>query len=311
MMKKILITVGFCLAICTAANGQDCTIPLAIEMIEQVEQFPEASVQYLKNSLTRIAAQDLPTTDLNTSQFFLTAKVDVIDKEILPGPPQQIAQKLGITLYIGDLYNQRIFSTQYIEVSGVGKNEIKTWDNAFRQVTTNKIQVRQLMEEGRKKIINYYDTNYPSLLKQAKNEAAQQNFEQALALANAIPPCCKGYDQAEKVGLSIYKENLNRIGIDLLNKAQAIWGSGQDQVAAEKAMDYLIAIDPQSKSYNAAQALIKKISNQMRSDTDFEKRTKYKDQIKLKSDSISAWRAVGVAYGQGQKPTTTYINWIK
>ena len=46
-------------------------------------------------------------------------------------------------------------------------------------------------------------------------------------------------------------------------------------------------------------------------DIDLEMRDKYHDQIQLEKDRISAARAVGVAFGNGQKPTTTNVMWLK
>ena len=42
-----------------------------------------------------------------------------------------------------------------------------------------------------------------------------------------------------------------------------------------------------------------------------EMREKYHDQVQLEKDRISAARAIGVAFGNGQKPTTTNVMWLK
>ena len=57
--------------------------------------------------------------------------------------------------------------------------------------------------------------------------------------------------------------------------------------------------------------LMKEVKSQVRSDIDFEMREKYHDQIKLEKDRIAAARAVGVAFGNGQKPTTTNLMWLR
>ena len=53
------------------------------------------------------------------------------------------------------------------------------------------------------------------------------------------------------------------------------------------------------------------MKKQVKSDRDFEYRQKYNDQIDLERRRIEAARAVGVAWGNGQKPTTTNIAWIR
>ena len=38
---------------------------------------------------------------------------------------------------------------------------------------------------------------------------------------------------------------------------------------------------------------------------------KWQDGVDLESQRINAFREVGVAYGQGQQPTTTNIGWLR
>ena len=49
----------------------------------------------------------------------------------------------------------------------------------------------------------------------------------------------------------------------------------------------------------------------MRSDIDFEMRQKYNDQVKIERERIAAIRAIGVAYGKGQQPTTTNLMFLR
>ena len=58
-------------------------------------------------------------------------------------------------------------------------------------------------------------------------------------------------------------------------------------------------------------SLMKEIKSQVRSDIDFEMREKYADNVKTERDYIDAMKAVGVAYGKGQQPSTTNLMWLK
>ena len=73
----------------------------------------------------------------------------------------------------------------------------------------------------------------------------------------------------------------------------------------------LAKIDPDASCYADANKLMKEIKEQTRSDIDFEMRQKYNDEVKLEHERIETARAVGVAYGNGQKPTTTNLMWLK
>lgn len=66
-------------------------------------------------------------------------------------------------------------------------------------------------------------------------------------------------------------------------------------------------IEPFSATYPKAQALTSEIKKTVRTDFVFETEKKYKDSISLKKAYIDAARQIGVAYGNGQKETTSNL----
>ena len=59
------------------------------------------------------------------------------------------------------------------------------------------------------------------------------------------------------------------------------------------------------------QKLMNEIKSVVKENWDFEHKQKYKDEIELRRALIEAARAVGVAYGNGQQPTTTNLMWLR
>ena len=57
--------------------------------------------------------------------------------------------------------------------------------------------------------------------------------------------------------------------------------------------------------------MMSEIKKQVRSDIDFEVRQKYNDSVETERARIEAIRAIGVAYGKGQQPTTTNLMWLR
>lgn len=312
-MKKIIFTIAAFMLLFSGhdASAQECEFPIGIYLDNRLVDMPEASMSVLENALKRVATQTGINSGLEWSQFVLTAKVDILDRQVVPGPPTQIVNNLGLTLYIVDMYDKQIFSSEYIEIDGVGTNETKSFTDAFRRVNASNAKVGQIISSGKKKVLDYYDRQYPNILNEAKRKADMQQYEEALALASAIPACSRGGDEAVAVALDIYTRYLDKVNLMLLNRAKSIWAAGQDPAAAAMAAEMLADIDPEAGCYREAQSLMKEIKSQMRSDIDFEMREKYKDQVKLENDRIAAIRAIGVAYGNGQKPTTTNIAWIR
>lgn len=307
-MKKIL-TVA-CVFVGLTAYAQDCVMPISVQLDEEFTNVPSAANRMLYQSLNRVATENGLTMDEGT-HFVLTARCDVLDKSNLPGPPIQTVYNLGMTLYMADAYTHKKFATAYITLDGVGTGEVKSYINAFRRINTNNNEIKDLIERGKKGMMEYYDTQYKNILAEAKRLESIQNYEGALALAFSIPLCSKGGDDAQMYGMKLYTKYINRLNLYLLNQAKALWAAGQDQQTAYDVCAMLAQIDPDSNSYAEAGRLMNEVKKQVRSDIDFEMREKYRDQIQLEKDRIAAAKAVGVAFGNGQKPTTTNLMWLK
>lgn len=308
-MKKTLLAI--CLIAATNVYAQECVMPISIQLDEEFTNVPSAASNVLYQALNRIATENGLTSDAPTTPFVLTAHCDVLDKSNLPGPPIQTVYNLGITLYMADAYTQKKFSTAYITLDGVGTGEVKSYINAFRRISSGNNEIQNFINRGRKNIINYYDTQYPNIIKEAKRMASLQNYEEALAMVLSIPACSKGGDEAATYGIQLYTKYLDRMNLYLLNRAKALWSAGQNQKNAYEVCAMLAQIDPDAACYNEAGKLMQEVKSQIRSDIDFKMREKYHDQIQIEKDRIAAAKAVGVAFGNGQKPTTTNLMWLK
>lgn len=299
------------LFVSTSAGAQECAMPVLVQLDEDFTNVPEAASTVLYQTLNRIATENGLSTESPSTPFVLTVHCDVTDKANLPGPPVKTVYNLGLTFYMADMYTKKKFSTAYITVDGVGTGEVKSYINAFKRINGNSSQIQDLINKGKKKMIEYYDTQYRHIIKEAERLASLQNYEEALTLVLSIPVCSKGGDAASKYGLELYTRQLDRMNLFLLNRARAIWAAGQNDRSAVEACELLSNIDPDAACYGQAQSLMAEIKKQVRSDIDFEMRQKYNDQVRLESDRIAAARAVGVAFGNGQKPTTTNLMWLR
>lgn len=286
-------------------------MPISIQLDEDFANVPDAAANALYQSLSRISTVNGLTTDSPITPFVLTAHCDVLDKSNIPGPPIQTVYNLGITFYIADTYTKKKFGTAYITVDGVGTGEVKSYMNAFKQINGKNSEITSLINRGKANMMKYYDTQYSNIIKEAKRLASLQQYEEALTMVLSIPLCSKGGEQATAYGLELYKKYLNRLNLYVLNQARALWAAGQDQSTAYEVCALLAQIDPEASCYADAAKLLKEVKSQVRSDIDFEMREKYHDEIKLERERISAMRAVGVAFGNGQKPTTTNLMWLR
>ena len=309
-LKRILLA-SCCFVALASAHAQDCVMPVSIQLDEDFTNIPSAASTVMYQTLNRIATENGLTSESPTTPFVLTVHCDVLDKSNLPGPPIQTVYNLGLTFYMADTYTQKKFGTAYITVDGVGTGEVKSYINAFRRISANNAEIKNLLNRGKANMQKYYDTQYPNILKEAKRLVSLQKYEEALMQVLSIPLCSKGGDEAARYGPEIYTKNLDRMNLFLLNQAKALWAAGQDQQTAYNVCGLLSQIDPDAACYGDASKFMQEVKSQVRSDIDLEMRDKYHDQIQLEKDRISAARAVGVAFGNGQKPTTTNVMWLK
>ncbi len=303
-MKRLFILsliVIFQLSIFNCLRAQDCDIHLMVTPVEQGEEVTEGFNDMLMTRLEQVISQTGVVADPNFSQFFITGKLTHFYKETLPGPPMQTVMHSTLTLYVGDAINQQIYATESFEVRGVGNSLERALLNATKQLNGKNQKVESLIEKGKKKIINYYDKNYQTILRKAERAAAQNEYSEALYYVSSIPECCNGYDEAYSMMKQLFTEKLTREGKQLLQLAQAIYYADPSPKGAARAMAYLAMIDPSSPVQSEATKLAQEIKKNTKSDYDFENREKYKDGIALEKAQIEAARAIGVAWGNGQK----------
>lgn len=309
-MKKTLFTMILA-ALSLSAKAQTCEIHLMVAPIEQGEEVSENLNDMLMTRLSQSVAHTGVVADPNYGQFFVTGKFNNAYKETLQGPPIQTALHSTLTLYIGDAVNQQVYATQSFDLRGVGTSEERAYINALGQLNGKNQKVQDFVEMGKKKILDYFNKNYPSILKKAQRAAAVNEYGEALYYVMSIPECCNGYGEAMSLMNQLFTEKLAREGKQLLQLAQSVYYADPSPRGAAEAMRYLAMIDPDSPVQGEAAKLAAEIKKNTKSDYDFETRQKYKDAISLEKDRIAASRAIGVAWGNGQKPTTTNLMFVR
>lgn len=310
-MKKIILVLLISFFASLNMRAQNCNVPMRIYLSEDFSGVPTSCLNYLDKSLERIATLNGVTTDLLSTPFVITVHVDVLDKHIVAGPPVKHVYKLGVTMFLADIFRKQKFASHYFELDAVGNNETKAYMSAFKGIAPRNSQIATFFDTGKKKMIAYFDTQYPNIIKEAKRQADMQEYENAIAMLMAVPVCSKGGDECTKVGMEIYIKYRDRINNAILTNAEAIWATAQTETSAREAASLLVQIDPESSAYKKGKELLAEIKKQIRADINFEMREKYEDALDLEKQRLECLRAVGVAYGNHQQPQTTNLTWLR
>lgn len=309
-MKKIFSIVMAALMSATMFAAETQYLPISVYALPDQEPFPEGAKALVENKLTQLLTRNGIAAMDYAGQFVLTVTTTPIDKDIIAGPPAKISEKMEMNFYIVDAYAKKIFSATSATVRGLGETDTRCYMNALSHMPIESAKLTQFVEEGKQKIIEYYDHEAPKLIQQAQFLAKQRKYEEALSLVALVPQQSTQYDAAMNAGLAIYQQYLDyQCNINLAAARQA-WAQEQNSLGAAAAGEYLAQILPDAGCYDEAMALYKEIKGKVLDDWKFEMK-KYQDTVDIEKARIEAMRAVGVAYGNHQPQKEVNIEFLR
>lgn len=296
----------------TAGKLEDVgRLTLAAYVPPQIDQMPDAARSALSNKISQIVTQNGMGGSARNERFILTANIVINTKDILPGPPPMHAYTLDITFFIGDGIEGTKFASKTVTCKGVGTNETKAYMEAIKMVKPTDPALQSFVEEGKKKIMAYYNSKCDFIIKDAQTMASQNDFDGAIYKLVSVPDVCKEcYDKCMTAVAPMYQKKIDRECKMKLAEATGIWNASQDMAAADNAGALLATIEPSSSCYGEAKALHAKIAKKVNEIDKREWAFKVKEQAQT-SEMIKAYRDVGVAYGNGQPQNVSYttVGW--
>ncbi len=303
-----IVALGFgAVAQNTAGKSEDAgRLTIAAYVPQQVDKMSDAARNMLTNKLSQIvSANGLGGSALN-ERFIITANIVTMSKDIVAGPPPMTALNLDITLYIGDGIDGTKFASKTVSVKGVGTNDTKAYIEGIKMIKTNDPAYAAFIEEGKNKIMKYYNTKCDFIIKEAQSLATQNQQDEAIYKLTSVPDVCKEcFDKCIAAVAPIYKQKIDRECKLKLAEATNLWNANQDVNAANSAGEILSSVDPGAACFKDVQALAGKISKRVQEIDKREWNYKLKEQQQT-SEMIKAYRDVGVAYGNGQPKSVTY-----
>ena len=317
-MKKCIILIIACLmASITFAQEQIQTMDDAARIALSAYMDPSSSIpnnakKTLKDRMQKIITKNGMGSAKNT-RFIMTANVRELNLEKSETAPVIYIYNLEVNLYIGDGIDGTLFSSCSLEVKAAGDAKDKAYMAALKKIKASDPQYQIFINEGKKKIVDYYTAKCDFIITQAQTKAKNQDFDAAIAELMQVPDVCKEcYDKCMAAAQPIYQEKINQEGAKLLAEARGVWSAGQDVAAAEAAAAILAQINPQSSAFAGAESLnaemAKRVKELDKREWDFMLKQQ-QDEVDLEKASIKAIRDIGVAYGENQQPTTYNVVW--
>lgn len=258
-MKKLVYLLMIGLLISPALNAQNslgksddlARISLSPIVPDELESIPSYAKKMLVNKLQQVATSNGMGGGANP-RFVITANIDILTKNVTPTMPPMTALTLQVNFYIADVVAQKVFANAVLEVKGVGNNETKAYISAIKKIGPKHPQLRHLVESGKEKIIEYYNSQCDFIITDAQAKADMKDFGRAIFTLTSIPEVCKEcYDKAMSLVPDMYQLYMDDQCQKDLAAAKGAYGSKN----IEETMKFLSKITPDSKCYDDAQTL--------------------------------------------------------
>lgn len=309
-MKRNLFLCSMLLFIVSfTIKAQECDVPIAAALPGNIKGLTPEQQDFLMSRLVQLIATGGETSDLNYTQFMLTANVYNIETEHLPTMPATVSCQCEVMLRFIDIYGMKSIATKSIQIKGAGKNESLAMQNALKLIKSQNKSLLEFITSAKKEVLQYYNTHVDEIIAKTAKLAAMDQYEEAFSILSSVPQCCNRYESITRQIVSIYPKAINKLGEKYLKLARKAWTVNQTREAAEEACYYLSLIDPASSVYPASEKLYNEIKSRVREEVKYDMK-KYDDRVDIVKQRIDAAKEIGIAYGKGQQPQTA-INMIR
>lgn len=298
----------FCLN-CFAQELQTDANRVSLFAVVPEGEIPDQAARNLETRLTRAIAANGFSDNGYAVRFVLTAKVDVTSKDVVPSTPPRISQKMDVTFMVGDVVENKVYSTCTVSLAGIGTTETKAFISAFSKVDPNQQDLQGMLHEAKEKILAFYTSHCNEIITNARSLAGMQRYDEAVFRLMSVPNVCADcYKQCQDAAVSIYKQKIDAEGITLLNEAKTVWMKQPDAAGAQEVADIICRINPKAANYGEVQSFRNKVGQKLeaaaKQEWDF-KMQQYEDSRAFKQSIVDACKAIGVAFGNGQPKNVT------
>ena len=270
---------------------------------------PTAAGNVVLNKLTQMVTQNGLAHDSFDPRFIITANMVELSHDVTATAPPMQALVLSPTLYIGDAATGTLYASLNLgQVKGAGTNETKAYMQAVRMIKTNAPEIQRFIEQGKTRIIQWYNTQIDFLISEANALAGQDKYDEAIGLLFTVPTVCKdAFNKAMRAAEQIFQQKIDIEGAQLLNMATHVWNANQHWSGANEAATYLSQIHPLSSAVPGAMALSENIAKRVKELDNREWNFAMKQfdaSVSLESQRIKAMGEIGKA--MAKRPVNYY-----
>ena len=257
-------------------------------------------------------------------RFIITAHSTELETVTTSTAPVKYVMNLMVTIYVGDATDGTLFSQWSTELKAVGSSRGDCLANAYRKINVNDRNLLAAIEQGKQRIIDYYNQFGPKIIAKARADAQAGNYDEAVSRLMAVPSVCKDYDTAMKLAGQYGFDALEKYNLNLITTARAQWSANPTEYGAAQAQETLARLEtPSANAVAQAQKLTREMANRLQNVEDCihalaEKQVEYQHQEtmrrinageKVAVATVNAASRAAVAYYKSRPRTVYHVHW--
>lgn len=253
MKKYIVIAVIMATALfgankVAAQQEAESMIPIAVCVPESIE-FPSVAT-VLESRLNTAAMRGGLAGGEYAPRFVMFPIISVLSEQRTTTPPIMTIVELEVSVYIADYKDEHRYAATSFTVKGGGQSKEKAYIDAVKKIGDNK-QMQGFVQEGRKRILDYYNTMCEKMLDEANALAVARKYIDAFSLIAEIPQVSACFSNSRTRMAELYSQYYDLNCSADLEKAKSLYA----QRDITGALDNLSAIYPGCQCYTEAQKL--------------------------------------------------------
>ena len=264
-MKRCVIIGILLSALSCIVQGQTSMLYLSVVQLDR-DEIPAEAGKQLERKLTQLLTSNGISSQDPNNRFVITAKADITSKDIVASTPQRVSEKIELTLFIGDIVENKVFETVTIPLIGIGINENKAFISAINQVKPQKEELKGFLENAKKKIVDYYAVRCSQIIKDAQKLASGNNYDEAIYQLMQVPDICDCSKDCQDLMIDYTIKRNNAIAAQMFNEAKARWAASPTSEGASEVADIIAEIPANSSSQKDIDALVRSINKKLRDD---------------------------------------------
>ena len=268
-MKRLIMSLVLATFLASLVYSQDADVAALSIRVQQPERefLSASSCRLLETKMTQILTRNGIVKDMPSNRFVLTAKANVLNKDIIAGSPSRVSEQIELTFIIGDVLDNIKYGTYVLPLTGVGLNENQALQQAIKTIKVNDSGISQFIEQAKTRIVDYYRQNETKILQDADKLVSQGRFDEAIYSLALVPDACGAcYAHCTERMLEINQLKMDWDGKSLLSRAKAAWAKNPNAQGAKEVYPLISAISPHASCFKEVSPFLKQMTAKLEAD---------------------------------------------